>query len=202
MNFNIYLPYSSYEQSNVDLSNYYKNPQDYMNALQHEDDMYSMAINSAMAGGMMNHNNAYYNGGNYSNNQQHNVDNGNIAYGKAVCTLYSPNGAMPETVDSMIDKFAAQKEFLVMVNLLESQMDTEFYEEFKQWQVETKNILDLGKTKGVDFVEQFIPRRTMRISFLNKSNKEVRFTFEDTEIEERVSKTRYILYVKRMQILK
>jgi hypothetical protein len=89
-----------------------------------------------------------------------------------------------------------------MANIIESSMDTEFYEEFKQWQVETKNILDLAPKKGMDFVEQFIPRRTLRISFLNKSNKEVRFTLEDAEIEERVSKNRYILYVKRMQILK
>jgi hypothetical protein len=197
------MPYATYEQSDVDLSNYYKTPQDYMNAIQHEDDMYAGAINAAMAGGVMDGSNAYYNGYNGRNNRNAMQDDGkNISYAKAICTLYSPNGASPETVDTIIDKFASQSEFLVMANIIESSMDTEFYEEFKQWQVETKNILDLAPKKGMDFVEQFIPRRTLRISFLNKSNKEVRFTLEDAEIEERVSKNRYILYVKRMQILK
>jgi hypothetical protein len=102
----------------------------------------------------------------------------------------------------MIDKFASQQDFLITVNLIESTMDSEFYEEMKLWYSDTMKILSVGKTKGSDFIEQYIPRRTMRLSFLNKSNKEVRFTLENAEIEEGIAKNRYLIYVKKMQILK
>ena len=107
-----------------------------------------------------------------------------------------------ETVDSMIDKFVSQREFLVTAQFNMSSMDGEFEVELRQWNIETGNILKYAGKMGEEWVNKNIPRRDLRLSFLNKSNKEVKFVLENSEIEEKLSKNRYLLYVNKMRILK
>lgn len=197
MLFKLFLPYIDINAENESLEGYYNSPQDYINALRTEEYRNGQMIFGTMSNGGIN-NNKTYNG---FGRQQHNVEE-KIAYAKADCTLYSPNGAVPETVDSMIDKFAAQREFLVTVNFNESGMDAEFEEELSNWNVETKNILKAGAKYGNEWIDKNIPRREMRLSFQNKSNKTVNFILEKCEIEDKISRNRYVLYVNKMQILK
>ena len=55
---------------------------------------------------------------------------------------------------------------------------------------------------GNEWVDKNIPRRDLRLSFLNKSGKLVKFVLEGSEIEEKITNNRYLLYVKKMSILK
>ena len=109
---------------------------------------------------------------------------------------------MPESVDSMIDKFAEQKEFLVTINFNMASMDGEFEEELREWNTETYNILKYSQKMGNEWVDKNIPRRDLRLSFLNKSGKLGKFVLEGSEIEEKITNNRYLLYVKKMSILK
>ena len=201
MLFTLFIPYQS---SNFDddkqMDGYYKSEDDYINALRAEEAANGSVIFNAMASGGFD-SSTYYGGFGEKRNITHNIAE-NIAYAKADCTLYSPNGAMAESVDSMIDKFAAQKEFLVTVNFNMASMDGEFEEELREWNMETYNILKYSQKMGNEWVDKNIPRRDLRLSFLNKSGKLVKFVLEGSEIEEKITNNRYLLYVKKMSILK
>lgn len=83
-----------------------------------------------------------------------------------------------------------------------SSMEGEFEEELRMWNNETRNILTLGKDMGNDWIEEHIPRRDLKLNFLNKSNKEVSFKLTDCEIEKKLGENQFILYVNKMVILK
>ena len=201
MLFTLFIPYqSSNFDDNKQMENYYKSEDDYINALRAEEAANGSMIFNAMASNGLN-SSTYYGGFGEKRNISDNITE-NITYAKADCTLYSPNGAMAESVDSMIDKFAAQKEFLVTVNFNMASMDGEFEEELREWNTETYNILKYSKKMGDEWVDRNIPRRDLRISFLNKSGKLVKFVLEGSEIEEKITNNRYLLYVRKMSILK
>lgn len=201
MLFTLFIPYqSSNFVDNNQMEGYYKSEDDYINALRAEEAANGSVIFNAMASGSFD-SSTYYGGFGEKRNITHNIVE-NIAYAKADCTLYSPNGAMPESVDSMIDKFAEQKEFLVTINFNMASMDGEFEEELREWNTETYNILKYSQKMGNEWVDKNIPRRDLRLSFLNKSGKLVKFVLEGSEIEEKITNNRYLLYVKKMSILK
>lgn len=201
MLFTLFIPYqSSNFDDNKQMENYYKSEDDYINALRAEEAANGSVIFNAMASNGLG-SSTYYGGFGEKRNISNNITE-NIAYAKADCTLYSPNGAMAESVDSMIDKFAAQNEFLVTVNFNMASMDGEFEEELREWNTETHNILKYSKKMGDRWVDKNIPRRDLRLSFLNKSGKLVKFVLEGSEIEEKITNNRYLLYVRKMSILK
>lgn len=201
MLFTLFIPYqSSNFVDNNQMEGYYKSEDDYINALRAEEEANGSVIFNAMASGAFD-SSTYYGGFGEKKDITHNIVE-NIAYAKADCTLYSPNGAMPESVDSMIDKFAEQKEFLVTINFNMASMDGEFEEELREWNTETYNILKYSQKMGNEWVDKNIPRRDLRLSFLNKSGKLVKFVLEGSEIEEKITNNRYLLYVKKMSILK
>jgi hypothetical protein len=212
MIFDIFIPYNQGASVDIkdNLNGYYETEQDYADALVTEDNsngaiVYNTIYNTMTRGGIGNYIN--YN----SIGRKYREIKDKIVYAKSVCKLYSPNGFSQEDVDSMIDKFVSQDEFLVTVDFDMSEMDGEFEEELREWSKETYNILLLGrkitkdtgsKNEGDIFIEKNIPRRELRLSFLNKSGKRVNFALRACEVEQKLSKSRYILYVKRMEILK
>ena len=197
MVFRLFIPYQGSVSESKELDGYYASEEDYVSALQQEESENGSVIFNAMASGDLSMSPYYGHGG----NEKHNVED-IIEYASSECTLYSPNGSSMETVASMIDKFVSQREFLVTAQFNMSSMDGEFEEELRQWNIETGNILKYSGKMGEEWVNKNIPRRDLRLSFLNKSNKEVKFVLENSEIEEKLSKNRYLLYVNKMQILK
>lgn len=197
MVFRLFIPYQGSVSESKELDGYYASEEDYVAALQKEESENGSVIFNAMASGDLSMSPYYGHGGSI----KYNVED-IIEYASSECTLYSPNGSSMETVDSMIDKFVSQREFLVTAQFNMSSMDGEFEEELRQWNIETGNILKYAGKMGEEWVNKNIPRRDLRLSFLNKSNKEVKFVLENSEIEEKLSKNRYLLYVNKMQILK
>ena len=208
MNCDLFIPYIEGTSIDLDdnLNDYYKTAQDYADALINEDTSNGSIVYNAMTRGTLG-NTIGYNSAAGSNR----LINEKIAYAKTECILLAPNGGSQETVDSMIDKFATQKEFLVTAHFNMQSMDAEFEEELREWAKETLNILRYSRemiSKGVSrqdsemFVERNIPRRDLRISFLNKSNKRVNFVLRSCEVEQKLARNRYLFYVKRMEILK
>ena len=197
MVFRLFIPYQGSVSESKELDGYYASEEDYVAALQQEESENGSVIFNAMVSGDLSMSPHYGHGGSI----KHNVEE-IIEYASSDCTLYSPNGSSMETVDSMIDKFVSQREFLVTVQFNMSSMDGEFEEELRQWNIETGNILKYAGKMGEEWINKNIPRRDLRLSFLNKSNKEVKFVLKNSEIEEKLSKNRYLLYVNKMQILK
>ena len=136
MVFRLFIPYQGSVSESKELDGYYASEDDYVAALQQEESENGSVIFNAMASGDLSMSPYYGHGG----NEKHNVED-IIEYASSECTLYSPNGSSMETVDSMIDKFVSQREFLVTAQFNMSSMDGEFEEELRQWNIETGNIL-------------------------------------------------------------
>lgn len=208
MSCDLFIPYNIGASTDIkdNLNGYYKTEQDYADALVEEDRLNGSQVYSVMSKGILSDTISY----NSFGRQIREIDD-KIVYAKAECKLLTPNGANYETVDSMIDKFASQTEFLLTVHFDMTKMDGEFEEELREWARETLNILKFGREmimKGLSrnesdvFIEKNIPRRDLRLSFLNKSGKIVNFTLKNCEIEQKLARNRYLLYVKRMEILR
>jgi len=213
MLFELFMPYPKGASIDIkdNLNGYYKTDQDYADALITEDSSNGAIVYNAcqrFSNNSLNHDTYYLL--NSWDKGPHKVDN-RVSFAKAECTLYTPNELQFETVDSMIDKFVGQREFLVAAQINLNKADFIFEEELRQWYKETQNIHIAGrqlmkqggsKQEKDMFIEQNIPRRQMRLSFLNNSEKRVNFVLRECEIEEKLTQTRYLFYVKRMEILK
>ena len=210
MLFELFMPYAKGASLDIkdNLNGYYETEQDYANALITEDTSNGSMVYNTMTGGGFSGNN-YYGFNQWGRKDIKKEDR--VAYAKAQCKLFSPDGFDQEDVDSIVDKFANQREFLVTAHFDMAEMEGEFEEELREWAKETLNILmaskEIIKNGGSKqesdvFVERNIPRRELRLSFLNKSGKRVNFVLKDCEVERKIAKNRYLFYVKRMEILK
>lgn len=209
MTFELFIPYQNSMSLDIkdNLNDYYKTQEEYIEALQTEDQVNGMMVYNTMYKGI--DSGTYYGAFNNGKGVPRDVRD-KIVYARAVCYLLTPDASYYEDVDSMIDKFASQREFLVTAHFEMPDMDGEFEEEIREWAKETVNILsvggEIGKKEGRDagdlWIEKNIPRRDMRLSFLNKSGKRVSFVLKSCEIEKKIARNRYLFYVKRMEILK
>lgn len=199
MKFTLLIPYQSFSET-VSYDDYYKGENDYINALKEEEANYRSLIFNAVATRTFDDSTFYAGFGQHP--EMLKLPTNHYEYAKCDCVLYSPNGFQPETVDSMIDKFVRKEEFIVTVNFNSSSMDSEFEEEMKQWNSETRSILKYRSKMGEDWVNENIPKRDLRLSFYNKSNKLVNFELKNCEIEEKLSENRYLLYINAMSLLK
>lgn len=192
MDYEIFLAYD-YPIENEAI-NYYKNEKEYITTLQTEDASNQSLVYSNMSRGSMPTRSV-----NLFNKTKYKDKNQTLLC-KSRCDLYSPNGSTKETVDSMIDKFASQEEFIVTLKLPdESTMEAEFFEEFKKWASETWKIIEYAKRKyGQKWLDEHIPIKQMKLWFRNKSGKTVKFHLKDCELMEKVGKRDYLLYVNKM----
>jgi hypothetical protein len=208
MKFDLFIPYiqgASYDMKD-NMNGYYKTDKDYADALITEDSSNGMAVYNTLSRSGFNANTFYGGFG-----RQNREIEERIAYAKAECIIMTPDGKYDEDVDSMIDKFVSQREFLMMVHFDLKDMEAEFEEEIREWAKETLNIYLAGRDmlkNGASpsdrdvFIEKNSPRREMRRSFLNKSGNRVNFVLRSCEVEKKIAKNRYLLYVKKMEILK
>lgn len=206
MTFDLYIPYIKGPSIDLkdNMNGYYKTSKDYIDALVNEDNSYGNLIYNWRKNNNINPNTYYA----LTQNNNYNVEKATeIAYASSKCVLMTPDGAYDEDVDSIIDKFVSQREFLVMAHFNKDDMDGEFEEEIREWARETLNIIKYGneitqktgsRKQGDEFVEKNIPRRDMKLSFNNKSGKMVNFLLNSCEIERKIAKNRYLLYVNRM----
>jgi hypothetical protein len=204
----LFIPYVQGPSLDIkdNMNGYYKTEQDYADALIREDSSNGMVVYETMSRGGFDSRTLYGGFG----NERRKIDE-KIAYAKAECIPLTPDGMYDEDVDSLIDKFVSQNEFLISFHFDMMKMDAEFEEEIKGWAKETLNIYKVGNdmvkngSSSYDrdeFIERNIPRRDLRISFLNKSGKRVNFSLMSCEVERKVARNRYLIYVKKMEILK
>ena len=198
MYFELYMPYDASidcEKSGID--GYYKNAEEYVEAL---DESYRYdkryIINAVNTG--------RYDVTDFRNERQFDISE-NIEFSGLNVRLIRADNYMSESVDSMIDKFATQKPFLVEFEMLSSSKDGKFEEELSQWWKDTRAVLIEGKKFGSkcdEWLDRYIPKRDMKLSFLNKSNVRVTFTLEGVELEEKINNKDYVLYVSKMSYQK
>jgi hypothetical protein len=209
MTFELFIPYIKGASLDIkdNMNGYYKNEHDYADALVTEDSSNGAIVYDAMRDETSS--NTYYTLNSWGNEYIKKEDK--ISFAKAECILLTSDASDYETVDSIIDRFVSQREFLITAHFNMPEMEGEFEEELREWAKETLNILLAGReiikkggsrNESDEFVEENIPRRQLRLSFLNKSGKRVSFVLNGCEIEQKIAKNRYLFYVKNMQMLK
>ena len=215
MYFELHMPYeASAEFDSEDRKGYYKTEKDYVDALDGEyistnQDVYYYA---SRMDNNQERQNAYlqsvvgYNSGLGKRMDLAGVFRRSAApevvgYSKINVRLEDPDNNMPENVDSIVTRFAERRPYLIEFVMLSNSSDGRFEEEMKQWWIDSKAILEEGKKRGGAWIDQYIPKKTMKLSFLNKSNKRITFSLDDVEIEERVADRDYVLFVKSMSYI-
>ena len=190
MYFELYMPYDASMECDSDSIDYYKTEEDYVKALDESYRYDKRYIINAVSTGK-------YDVSDFRDERKINISE-KIEFSGLNVRLTRVDNNLPENVDSMIDKFASQRPFLVEFEMLSSSKDGKFEEELSQWWKDTRAVLFEGKKFGDEWIDRYIPKRDMKLSFLNKSNVRVTFILEGTEIEEKINGRDYVLYVSKM----
>lgn len=215
MFFELHMPYdASSEYESEEIKGYYKTEQDYVDALDGEFQSTNNEVFQYAA--YMNSKKGYENGNlmsvvGYRSGLSKKFDAAGFArrrekpaivgYSKINVRLEEPHTNIPHNVDSFVEKFAMQKPCLIEFVILSASMDGKFEEELRLWWIDTRAVLEEGKRRGGRWIDEVIPKKTMKVSFFNKSNKKVTFMLNDVEIEERISEKDYVLFVKSMNLI-
>jgi hypothetical protein len=123
-----------------------------------------------------------------------------VAYSKCNGTLYDIGGSK-DTVDGFIEKFAAQKQFLEIVEFDLDTVEEEFETEISLWVKEHNNINSYADKLGEDWVLAKEPKRNIKLHFKNNANEDIFAVLEDCKIMDIIEDNSFILFVERITLI-
>lgn len=210
MKVDFFLPHE-YNADESSVQNIYKTEQDYINALNKELEYGNSIMNDSMV--RIGDKSTYRFLGNKGNGDFFNYSASmKYKYVKSSAVIFNPMGTESETIDSMIDKFVKRSEFILLVKFDENGFDDDdFEEELNIWYKETCNIKKyIEEESGPNatmaekdkMLDDTIPRRDMKMEFMNKSHQRLSWVLEKCEIEQKLNNTAYRIYVNKMVLEK
>ena len=202
MEVTLYLPYYDYNDGAFDVNNDYYDEDEYINAVSSEynknkDIIYNSVrdakngVGSLLQGG---------DGQTYKFGQKTSQSEDKVAYSKCNGTLYDIGGSK-DTVDGFIEKFAAQKQFLEIVEFDLDTVEEEFETEISLWVKEHNNINSYVDKLGEDWVLAKEPKRNIKLHFKNNANQDVFAVLEDCKIMDIIEDNSFILFVERITLI-
>lgn len=202
MEVTLYLPYYDYNDGAFDVNDDYYDKDEYINAVSSEynknkDIIYNSVmdakngVGSLLQGG---------DGQTYTFGQKTSQSEDKVAYSKCNGILYDIEGNK-ETVDGFIEKFAAQKQFLEVVEFDLDTVEEEFETEVSLWVKEHNNINSYVDKLGEDWVLAKEPKRNIKLQFKNNANQDVFAVLEDCKIMDIIEDNSFILFVERITLI-
>ena len=202
MEVTLYLPYYDYNDGAFDVNNDYYDEDEYINAVSSEynknkDIIYNSVmdakngVGSLLQGG---------DGQTYKFGQKTSQSEDKVAYSKCNGTLYDIGGSK-DTVDGFIKKFAAQKQFLEIVEFDLDTVEEEFETEISLWVKEHNNINSYADKLGEDWVLAKEPKRNIKLHFKNNANEDIFAVLEDCKIMDIIEDNSFILFVERITLI-
>ena len=202
MEVTLYLPYYDYNDGAFDVNNDYYDEDEYINAVSSEynknkDIIYNSVmdakngVGSLLQGG---------DGQTYKFGQKTSQSEDKVAYSKCNGTLYDIGGSK-DTVDGFIEKFAAQKQFLEIVEFDLNTVEEEFETEISLWVKEHNNINSYADKLGEDWVLAKEPKRNIKLHFKNNANEDIFAVREDCKIMDIIEDNSFILFVERITLI-
>lgn len=202
MEVTLYLPYYDYNDGVFDVNNDYYDEDEYINAVSSEynknkDIIYNSVmdakngVGSLLQGG---------DGQTYKFGQKTSQSEDKVAYSKCNGTLYDIGGSK-DTVDGFIKKFAAQKQFLEIVEFDLDTVEEEFETEISLWVKEHNNINSYADKLGEDWVLAKEPKRNIKLHFKNNANEDIFAVLEDCKIMDIIEDNSFILFVERITLI-
>ena len=202
MEVTLYLPYYDYNDGAFDVNDDYYDEDEYINAVSSEynknkDIIYNSVrdakngVGSLLQGG---------DGQTYKFGQKTSQSEDKVAYSKCNGTLYDIGGSK-DTIDSFIEKFAAQKQFLEIVEFDLDTVEEEFETEISLWVKEHNNINSYADKLGEDWVLAKEPKRNIKLHFKNNANEDIFAVLEDCKIMDIIEDNSFILFVERITLI-
>lgn len=202
MEVTLYLPYYDYNDGAFDVNDDYYDEDEYINAVSSEynknkDIVYNSVmdakngVGSLLQGG---------DGQTYKFGQKTSQSEDKVAYSKCNGTLYDIGGSK-DTVDGFIEKFAAQKQFLEIVEFDLDTVEEEFETEISLWVKEHNNINSYADKLGEDWVLAKEPKRNIKLHFKNNANEDIFAVLEDCKIMDIIEDNSFILFVERITLI-
>lgn len=202
MKVNFFLPYYDYNDGAFDVSNDYYSNDEYSKMVAEEyeknkDVVYNSMMDvkngqGSLVKGM--------DGQTYKFGQKTSQSEDKVAYSSCEGELLDVNGG-DETIDGFISKFAAQKQFLEIVEFDLDTSEEEFETELSLWIREHKTINKYGEKLGDDWVLAKEPKRNLKLHFKNNANEDIYAILVDCRIMEVINNTSFVLFVEKIRLV-
>lgn len=202
MKVTLFLPYYDYNDGNFDVSNDYYSEDEYSNAIsknfnESKDIVYNSVLAAKNGTGSLVQGS---DGHTYKFGQKTSQSEDKVAFSKCEGILSDINGE-EDTVDSIISKFASQKQFLEIIDFDLDTSEEEFETELSLWTREHNSINKYKDQLGEDWVLAKEPKRNLKIHFKNKANQDTYAIFEDCRIMDIMDKTSFVLFVEKISLV-
>ena len=202
MKVTLFLPYYDYNDGNFDVSNDYYSEDEYSNAMtknfnESKDVVYNSVLAAKNGTGSLVQGS---DGHTYKFGQKTSQSEDKVAFSKCEGILSDISGE-EDTVDSIISKFASQKQFLEIIDFDLDTSEEEFETELSLWTREHNSINKYKDKLGEDWVLAKEPKRNLKIHFKNKANQDTYAIFEDCRIMDIMDKTSFVLFVEKISLV-
>lgn len=202
MKVTLYLPYYDYNDGNFDVSNDYYSEDEYSNAMsknfnESKDIVYNSVLAAKNGTGSLVQGS---DGHTYKFGQKTSQSEDKVAFSKCEGILSDISGE-EDTVDSIISKFASQKQFLEIIDFDLDTSEEEFETELSLWTREHNSINKYKDQLGEDWVLAKEPKRNLKVHFKNKANQDTYAIFEDCRIMDIMDKTSFVLFVEKISLV-
>jgi len=202
MKVTLFLPYYDYNDGNFDVSNDYYSEDEYSNAMsknfnESKDIVYNSVLAAKNGTGSLVQGS---DGHTYKFGQKTSQSEDKVAFSKCEGILSDISGE-EDTVDSIISKFASQKQFLEIIDFDLDTSEEEFETELSLWTREHNSINKYKDQLGEDWVLAKEPKRNLKIHFKNKANQDTYAIFEDCRIMDIMDKTSFVLFVEKISLV-
>lgn len=202
MKVTLFLPYYDYNDGNFDVSNDYYGEDEYSNAIsknfnESKDIVYNSVLAAKNGTGSLVQGS---DGHTYKFGQKTSQSEDKVAFSKCEGILSDISGE-EDTVDSIISKFASQKQFLEIIDFDLDTSEEEFETELSLWTREHNSINKYKDQLGEDWVLAKEPKRNLKIHFKNKANQDTYAIFEDCRIMDIMDKTSFVLFVEKISLV-
>ena len=202
MKVTLFLPYYDYNDGNFDVSNDYYSEDEYSNAMsknfnESKDIVYNSVLAAKNGTGSLVQGS---DGHTYKFGQKTSQSEDKVAFSKCEGILSDISGE-EDTVDSIISKFASQKQFLEIIDFDLDTSEEEFETELSLWTREHNSINKYKDQLGEDWVLAKEPKRNLKVHFKNKANQDTYAIFEDCRIMDIMDKTSFVLFVERITLV-
>lgn len=202
MKVTLFLPYYDYNDGNFDVSNDYYSEDEYSNAIsknfnESKDIVYNSVLAAKNGTGSLVQGS---DGHTYKFGQKTSQSEDKVAFSKCEGILSDISGE-EDTVDSIISKFASQKQFLEIIDFDLDTSEEEFETELSLWTREHNSINKYKDKLGEDWVLAKEPKRNLKVHFKNKANQDTYAIFEDCRIMDIMDKTSFVLFVEKISLV-
>ena len=202
MEVTLYLPYYDYNDGNFDVSNDYYNENEYSDAMSKDfnkskDIVYNSVLAAKEGTGSLIQGT---DGHTYKFGQKTSQSEDKVAFSSCIGELLDIDGNS-DTVDGFITKFAAQKQFLELVEFNLDTSEEEFETELSLWSREHASINKYKDKLGEDWVLAKEPKRNLKVQFKNNANQDTYAILEDCRIMDIIDGNTFVLFIERITLV-